>query len=200
MMQSETIAALAEALAKFQAQAEGARKNAQNPHLKNKYADLGSVWEAVREPLTIYGLSVVQLPMPSEAGTLRLRTQLLHKSGEWLASELVMPLAKQDPQGYGSALTYARRYALAALLGVVQEDDDAERATRRPPVGPAMATPEQVKRIQAGAQHLGWDDAGLAEYLATYHGAAGLDALTADKAAVILDGMRELARQQKEAA
>lgn len=199
-MQSDTIAALADALAKFQGQAEGAKKNAQNPHLKNKYADLGSVWEAVREPLTLYGLSVVQLPMPSEPGTLRLRTQLLHKSGEWLASELVMPLAKADPQGYGSALTYARRYALAALLGVTQEDDDAERAVRRPPAGPAMVTPEQKQRIAAGAAHLGWDDAGLIEYLETYHGVPGVAALTEGKACAVLDGMRELARQQKEAA
>ena len=130
MYQSETLTALAGALADFQRHDIGAKKNATNPHLKNKYADLSSIWEAIREPLAANGLAVVQLPVPGEAGTLRLRTQLLHMSGEWIASEIVMPLAKADPQGYGSALTYARRYALAAMLGVTQEDDDATAATR----------------------------------------------------------------------
>ena len=140
-MQSESLASLAQALAHAQFAIEGAKKNAQNPHLKNKYADLGSVWDAVREPLSCNGLAVVQLPMPSEPGTLRLRTQLLHKSGEWLASELVMPVAKQDPQGYGSALTYARRYALAAMLGVTQEDDDGQAASGPRPTPAPMRQP-----------------------------------------------------------
>ena len=137
-MQSESITALACALSAFQAQCEAATKNAANPHLKNKYADLASIWDAIREPLGVNGLSVVQLPMPGVGGVINLRTQLLHKSGEWIASELAMPCAKQDPQGYGSALTYARRYALAAMLGVTQEDDDADRAVRGPAAQPAQ--------------------------------------------------------------
>ena len=100
MYQSESIAGLAASLSLFQASCGEAKKNATNPHLKNKYADLGSVWEAVRGPLGEYNLAVVQLPMPSEPGTLKLRTQLVHSSGEWLASEIVMPLAKADPQGF----------------------------------------------------------------------------------------------------
>ena len=97
MHQSESIAGLAASLSLFQASCGAATKNATNPHLKNKYADLGSVWDAVRGPLGDFNLAVVQLPMPSEPGTLKLRTQLVHSSGEWLASEIVMPLAKADP-------------------------------------------------------------------------------------------------------
>ena len=137
-MQSESIAALAVALSAFQAQCEPATKNAANPHLKNKYADLASIWDAIREPLAVNGLAVVQLPAPGAPGSLCLRTVLLHKSGEWISSEIVMPLAKSDPQGYGSGLTYARRYALAAMLGITQEDDDADRAVRGPAAQPAQ--------------------------------------------------------------
>lgn len=130
MNQSESITAIAKALSGFQSADLGAKKNAKNPHLGNKYADLSSIWDAIREPLAANGLAVVQLPLPGERGELRLRTQLMHESGEWLASEIAMPLGKMDPQGYGSALTYARRYALAAMLGVTQEDDDAASAVR----------------------------------------------------------------------
>jgi hypothetical protein len=107
---------------------EGAKKDSVNPHFKSKYADLTSVWEACREPLHKNGLAVVQAPEPCDTG-IQLRTMLLHKSGEWIDSVLVIPAAQQSPQGYGSAMSYARRYALAAMLGVVSEDDDAEAAS-----------------------------------------------------------------------
>lgn len=159
MHQSESIAALAASLSLFQMNCDSAKKNAANPHLKNKYADLGSVWDAIRAPLGEFNLAVVQLPMPGEPGTLKLRTQLVHTSGEWIASEIVMPLGKQDPQGYGSALTYARRYALAAMLGVTQDDDDAASAVRPPrqdtaptPIGAKRLTDAQVKKAQATRQ------------------------------------------------
>lgn len=144
--QSSTISALALALAKFQGQVPGAAKNATNPHLKNKYADLASIWDAIREPLTANGLSVVQLPAAGENGTILLHTRLLHESGEWIESEIHMPLGKQDPQGYGSALSYARRYGLVSLLGVVQEDDDGEGAMKRDtrPRESAQAEPQKA--------------------------------------------------------
>lgn len=136
---SETLASLAAALSVFQGQVEAATKNATNPHLKNKYADLPSIWEAIRAPLAANGLAVVQLPTPGEDGRLYLETRLMHSSGEWIAGTIAMPLSKNDPQGYGSALTYARRYGLAAVLGITQEDDDAEAATNRAPARPAPA-------------------------------------------------------------
>jgi hypothetical protein len=128
MAQSDSIAALAAALCEAQFAMEGAKKDSVNPHFKSKYADLTSVWEACRTPLHANGLAVVQAPEPCEIG-IQLRTMLMHKSGEWIDSVLIIPAAQQSPQGYGSAMSYARRYALAAMLGVVSEDDDAEAAT-----------------------------------------------------------------------
>jgi hypothetical protein len=190
--QSESIAALAAALAKFQGQVHGATKNATNPHLRNKYADLASIWEAIREALTAHGLSVVQLPAPGDNGTLRLHTRLLHESGEWLESEIQMPLGKQDPQGYGSALTYARRYGLAALLGIVQEDDDAEGAMKRsepakaaskkPQTFDGGSTPEQQKLIGELIAKLGWTSEGAVGWLKKHYGVNKRAELTADQA------------------
>lgn len=126
---SDSVAALAAALAKAQGMMSHASKDAQNPHFKSRYADLAAVWSAVREPLSVNGLSVVQTVAQGD-GTVGVRSLLLHASGEWVCSVLEMPVAQKTPQGYGSALTYARRYALAALVGIAQDDDDAEAATR----------------------------------------------------------------------
>ena len=95
---------------------------------RRKYADLQSVLEAVRDGLAKNGLAVIQAPMPNASG-ITLRTTLAHKSGQWIASELILPNDKMGGiQGMGSALTYARRYALAAMVGVAQDDDDGEAA------------------------------------------------------------------------
>ena len=125
------IADLAAALCKAQAQMEGAKKDATNPHFKTKYADLAAVWEAIREPLTSNGLSIVQLLRDVQNGV-EVETILLHSSGQQISAVLAMPASKQDAQGYGSAATYARRYALMAMVGVAPEDDDGNAA-----VGPA---------------------------------------------------------------
>lgn len=94
------------------------------------YADLQSVLDAVRDGLAKNGLAVIQAPMPAENG-IKLRTTLAHKSGQWIASELWLPQDRMGGvQGMGSALTYARRYALAAMVGIAQDDDDGEQAMR----------------------------------------------------------------------
>ena len=129
--QSEQIAALAAALAKAQGQMTHASKDAANPHFKSRYADLAAVWGAIRGPLSGNGLAVVQTVTQGD-GTVGVRSILMHASGEWIASDLHMPVPQKTPQGYGSALTYARRYALAALVGIAQDDDDAEAASRAP--------------------------------------------------------------------
>jgi hypothetical protein len=129
---SEDIKELAGAMLKVQAEIEPALKDAENPFAKSKYATLNSVVLASRDILLNHGLWLVQYPVPTERGHLGLVTKLTHEaSGQWQASLMVMPLAKMDPQGYGSALTYARRYSLAALVGLVTEDDDAELACGR---------------------------------------------------------------------
>ena len=133
MTHSEQINELAAALAKAQGQIEGAKKDSINPHFKNRYADLASVWDACREALTTNGLSVVQSAENCEAGY-GVTTMLLHTSGQWMRGTLYLKPAKDDPQGAGSALTYARRYALAAMIGIAPEDDDANAAIQKPVV------------------------------------------------------------------
>lgn len=122
---------IAEALAKAQGEMKPAAMDRTNPHFGNKYATLASVWEAIRPVMASNGLSVIQIPGDHQQG-LMLTTTLMHTSGQQISSTIVMPLPKKDPQSYGSALTYARRYGLCAMLGVVaEEDDDANGAMPR---------------------------------------------------------------------
>lgn len=127
MKQSESIDKLASALVKAQSQMGGAVKDSDNPFFKSKYADLTSVVKAVKEPFAENGLSYVQFPFSSDRGV-GVTTRLMHVSGQWLEDAFVLPLAKVDPQGAGSAITYARRYALQSVAGIPTADDDAEAA------------------------------------------------------------------------
>jgi hypothetical protein len=129
--QSDSIKELAGALAKAQAEITGAHKDSTNPFFKSKYADLESVWGSVREPLAKNGLCVVQTTEPL-GESLVLVTTLAHSSGEWIRGYYPLHPIKNDPQGMGSCITYARRYALAAIVGVYQTDDDGEAAMRKP--------------------------------------------------------------------
>lgn len=127
---SEQISELCKALSKVQGELHGAVKDSNNPFYKSKYADLQSVWEACRESLCKNGFSVSQVVKTSD-GVCVLVSYLLHSSGQWISSEYPLHPVKDDPQGFGSCVTYARRYSLAALVGVYQVDDDAESAMNR---------------------------------------------------------------------
>jgi hypothetical protein len=128
---SESIAALAAALSKAQGEIKGAIENAQNPHFRSSYADLASIWDACRSQLSKNQLAVVQTTEDS-GENVSLVTTLLHSSGEWISGKMTLKPIKADPQGIGSALTYARRYALAAIVGVAPiEDDDGEASQGR---------------------------------------------------------------------
>ena len=126
---SSEIAKLAVALCKAQGQMDGARKDSTNPHFKNAYADLASVWDAVRKPLTDNGLSIVQFPRTRQNGV-EIETTLLHSSGEFMCDVLWVPCSKNDAQGMGSAITYGRRYALMAVTGIAPVDDDGNAASK----------------------------------------------------------------------
>jgi len=132
MNHSEQINELAASLAKAQGQIEGAKKDSANPFFKSKYADLASVWEACRVQLSTNGLSVTQCPEESENG-IAIETMLLHSSGQWIKSRYTMPVSKLDAQAVGSAITYARRYALSAIIGIAPEDDDGNSAAKARP-------------------------------------------------------------------
>jgi hypothetical protein len=134
MNKSESIAALAAALAKAQGAMKGAVKDSANPFFKSKYADLASVVEAIRAAFSTNGLSYIQTVEPSDKDEVRVETTLLHASGEWIScGVLSLPVSKADAQGYGSALTYARRYSLSAAVGVAPEDDDGNAASAAKP-------------------------------------------------------------------
>lgn len=128
---SPSIAAIAAALAKAQGEMTGAAKDKTNPHFKSAYADLASVWDACRAALSKNGLSVVQ-PVSADGNRVTVTTLLAHSSGEWISGELTMTAAQNTPQGIGSCITYARRYALASMVGVAPEDDDGNAASNRP--------------------------------------------------------------------
>ena len=125
MEKSETIGNLTLALSKVQAQLRPAKENSKNPFFKSNYADLGSVWDSVRQLLSENELSIIQ--MPTDVGGLT--TILSHSSGEFISSTMYIP-SKEDAHGVGSAISYARRYALASFIGVVTGDDDGNGAVK----------------------------------------------------------------------
>lgn len=131
MNRSEQINDLAAALAKAQGEMENAAKDKTNPHFKAGYADLASIWDSIRAPLSKHGLSVLQMPFEDDKGRISLETMILHSSGQFMSATYCLPPTKGDVQGLGSAITYMKRYALTGL-GVAPEDDDGEAATARP--------------------------------------------------------------------
>ena len=122
--------AIAGAIVKAQMAFGPALKTSQNPHFKSRYADLSACVEAVIEALNANGIALIQRTLPCESGV-TVETVFLHISGETLSSgPLHVPAQKQDAQGYGSALTYARRYSLMAACGIAPEDDDGHAASK----------------------------------------------------------------------
>ena len=144
MKTSEQISELAAALAAAQGMMENAIMNRINPHFKSKYADLAAIFDAARKPLSANGLAIVQT-----IGDGVLHTRLLHTSGQWIASEHPLPMSGR-PQEIGSALTYARRYSLSALIGIAaDEDDDATGAEKahRANGKPELLNAEQMEYV-----------------------------------------------------
>lgn len=126
MEQKQVCAALVKAQKAF----GPALKSSSNPHFKSRYADLAACIEAVIDGLNSNGIALIQKQHPHEGGV-SVETIFIHESGEQLsAGILTVPAAKQDPQGYGSALTYARRYSLMAACGIAPEDDDGNAASK----------------------------------------------------------------------
>lgn len=144
--QSESIANLSLALSIVQGKMSHAVKDSANPFFKSKYADLESVWDACRALLAENGLAVMQFPglYTDHDKSMSLTTVISHKSGEYISQEMSMPLSKVDAHGCMAILTYMRRGALAAVVGVVQADDDGNAASSPKPV----VKPAVVKSIE----------------------------------------------------
>ncbi len=139
---------LAKALVQVQRQMSPAMKDGKNPFTKSNYATLNSVMESCRDALLNNNIWLCQYPVPVEIpDCLGLMTKLTHtESGQWQASLAVVPLPKADPQGMGSAITYARRYAITAMLGMVTEDDDGEAARKNQKAGTTGKASFNIKR------------------------------------------------------
>jgi hypothetical protein len=133
MEKSESITKLSTALSVFQGKMASIGKDSTNPFFRMKYASLTNIWDTIREPLAANGLSVVQgAEHDLSEGHIVVETMLMHVSGEFVSTALPIKPVRDEPQGMGSALTYARRYGLSAILGLVtDEDDDAETAQKR---------------------------------------------------------------------
>jgi hypothetical protein len=131
MRHSDQLDQLASSLAVVQASIEDAPKDKVNPHFKSKYADLATILQTVRPILAANGLSVTQTTGVTPEGAMVLTTTLLHKSGQWMSGDYLLEPAQRTPQGMGSAMTYGRRYALAAIVGIAQDDDDGNAASDR---------------------------------------------------------------------
>jgi hypothetical protein len=150
MNKSESIKQLAAALNKAQSEMSGAKKSSKNPFFKSKYADLKEVIECVKAPFANNGLSFSQFPISSD-GFAGVETILMHESGEYISNEFTLKCARNDPQGMGSAITYARRYSLQSVAGVPAEDDDGEGAMKRPKA-PAVKPMTKAKAIDSLAE------------------------------------------------
>ena len=127
---SEKINEIAKALIEVQSEIMDPVKNATNPHFKNDYADLSAILSIVRPVVSKSGIAVVQTMEPCEFGV-TIVTTLMHSSGQWVRSRLSMKPGKDTPQAYGSAITYGRRYSLAAILGITQTDDDGNDGSQK---------------------------------------------------------------------
>lgn len=146
MKTSETLTKIAPALVKALSEIEGAAKSASNSHFRSKYATLENVIDASRDVLKKHGLCLMQFPSHSDNGSLGLETVFMHESGEWVSGDVFqIAVGKQDPQGFGSALTYARRYAQVAAMNIPTVDDDGEAAMGRAP-SPSPQQPAKPKQ------------------------------------------------------
>ena len=142
---------IAAALAAAQAQMGKALKSASNSHFKNKYADLSSVVDATMPALNANGIAVIQPMQESETGRV-VMTKFIHTSGEVLECAIPLIVAKNDMQGLGSAITYARRYGLMSLAGIAPEDDDGNAAAK---AAPRTITADQFIALRDTAEEAG---------------------------------------------
>lgn len=209
MQTSENITDLAMALAKAQALIKPASKDATNPHFKSRYADLPAVWEACRKPLTDNGLSVVQMPVDAGEGRVGLTSVLMHSSGQYISSTVSTKLTQDSAQGLGSALTYLRRYALAALVGIVADEDDdgnvasaprqngtasysAPTAERQPSNGNGnggKASEKQIKMLFAIWKNAGFEGK-LSDWIADAYG-CGVDDMSIKQASEAIETLQK---------
>lgn len=131
MDKSESIKSIAIAMCSVQSSMEAASKASDNPFFNSKYADLSEVLRCIKSVLPNNDLSFMQMPS-FECGVVSVETIVMHKTGEWISSVSSSPISKSNPQGVGDAITYLRRYSLAAIFGLAQKDDDGNSNSETP--------------------------------------------------------------------
>jgi len=174
VLKSESIAALAKAIALSQLHVGNALKSSTNPHFKSKYADLAEILNTVRPVFSANGIAIVQTPT-FESGVASVETMLCHESGEFISSVCSSPVSKQDAQGIGSAITYLRRYSLAAMCGIAQEDDDGQHAVQEPQTqrqAPSRKLSNAEREMGVADMKGAPDEAALKQVWADYHAMA----------------------------
>ena len=211
MQSSETISSLSTALAKCQGSMVAVKKESTNPFFKSKYASLDSIWDALRKPLSTNELSVTQT-LGIVDGVTVLETTLMHSSGEFVRGEMPLNPVKDDPQGLGSAISYARRYSLSAILGVVSDEDDdgnaaspkqskPQQAAQQSKPIPTAAQPEQPatggitapqnRKIQATCKELNIDKDSYHAYLTAAFDKGHTNELTKAEASEVIEAISE---------
>ena len=164
------------ALAKMQGEVENATKGSLNPHFKSKYADLAEVLNTVRPVLAANGLSVIQSPS-FDGAVCHVTTTLAHASGGYITGTMSCVPAKQDGQGVGSSTTYLRRYSLAAVCGIAQEDDDGNSSAHSKPATYPLISSGEAARIKESIESLNIDEAAFLRH----YGVKSISQLTTDK-------------------
>ena len=152
LLHSESQDKLIQALIKFQGSIGTVAKSKDNPYFGSKYADLGAIFNEIRKPLADNGLCVIQEPLETNGDVVRLQTTIFHESGQFRSSILAVRPAKSDPQGIGSAITYARRYSLSPMLGIVTEEDDDGNAASHGGNGNGKSAPAQQQKTQGSGK------------------------------------------------
>lgn len=193
---SAEISALATALAGAQAEIENAAKDGNNPHFKSKYASMEAVVYACKATLPKHGLSYVQFP-GMQGDYITVTTRLMHKSGEWMEGTLPMPVGKRDAHSVGSAISYARRYSLMAVVGIAQEDDDGNKASEREASVETIGS-EAAIRLDERIKEVGADRAALLQYFKV-ESLPQMTAPQAKAAYAMLDKKAKVAAKEPEA-
>lgn len=194
---SPSIAKLALALSKAQMGIKGAVRDSENSFFKSSYADLAATWDACHAQLNENELAVVQMMEPAEPPRILMVTYLIHSSGEWMKSFLAITPKANDPQGVGSAITYARRYALAAIAGVCPIDDDGEAAMGRNDkhAPPAPASSATLDRLMAAIVSSS-DPSKATDWIAGLHDGRTVDELSEAEAQKVIAALDKRAKAE----
>jgi hypothetical protein len=163
-MKSESIKELATALANAQGELEHAKKDTKNEYFKSKYATLAGCIDAAKPILVKNGLAVIQTTDIMDSGAFILNTILTHSSGEYINGKYLINPVKQDPQSFGSAVTYARRYAFCAIIGLAADDDDDGNGTSGKNSKTDFITNEQAVNIDLLINEVGADKKAFLNY------------------------------------